>query len=541
MTQIDLAASNISQMSVSELSTALKRTLEDRFAYVRVRGEISGFRGPHSSGHAYFSLKDDSARLDAVIWKTTYSRMKTKPVEGMEVIASGRITTFSGKSSYQIVIEMLEPAGTGALMTLLENRRKQLAAEGLFDASRKRKTPFLPRVIGVVTSPTGAVIRDILHRLADRFPIHVILWPVRVQGEGAAEELTAAVNGFNALSLTSPIARPDLIVVARGGGALEDLWGFNDESLVRSVAASGIPIISAVGHETDWTLIDLAADLRAPTPTAAAEMAVPVRADLIARVSQLEARARAAIARSRLQLSATLRATSRALPTLDDLVALKAQRLDALADRTRSLLEAKSGADTLKLARLDARLKRMSPGIGIAARREAAKVLAARLKSGALRSRADLALRIVQNGKALSAAAVRYGERNAQRSQSILRHWASARAAGARLPTALRRELEHFAQYLTRATKEDFERRRASSVKACRLFEAVNYRAVLSRGYAMALSGDNRVLTSARDVRMAQKFTLRMGDGDVAAAARSAPIRRKRASAYPDTEQKALF
>ncbi len=256
------AASNLTEYTVSELSGSIKRTVETAFDQVRVRGEISGYRGPHSSGHAYFSLKDDRARIDAVVWKGTMSRLKVRPEEGMEVIATGKITTFPGSSKYQIVIESLEPAGAGALMALLEERRCKLAAEGLFDADRKRRLPFLPRVIGVVTSPTGAVIRDILHRISDRFPVHVLVWPVKVQGEGSGNEVANAIRGFNAMTPDGPIPRPDVLIVARGGGSLEDLWSFNDEIVVRAAAESAIPLISAVGHETDWTLIDHAADIR---------------------------------------------------------------------------------------------------------------------------------------------------------------------------------------------------------------------------------------------------------------------------------------
>ena len=284
---------NVAEFTVSELSAALKRTVEDAYAYVRVRGEVSGYRGPHSSGHVYFALKDEGAKIDAVIWKGTFARMRLKPEEGMEVVVTGRLTTYPNRSSYQIVIETLAPAGVGALMALLEERKRKLAAEGLFDQARKQLLPFLPEVIGVVTSPTGAVIRDILHRLADRFPRHVLVWPVKVQGEGAAEQIAAAIRGFNALPERGSILRPDLLIVARGGGSLEDLWAFNEEIVVRAAAESLIPLISAVGHETDVTLIDFAADRRAPTPTAAAEMAVPVRAELIA---ELMSKARRALA-----------------------------------------------------------------------------------------------------------------------------------------------------------------------------------------------------------------------------------------------------
>src|SRR5262247_2292375 len=275
---------NVPEWTVSELSAALKKTVEDAFGYVRVRGEISGYRGPQASGHCYFALKDEGAKIEAVIWRTAFARMRLKPEEGLEVFVTGRLTTFPGKSTYQIVIETLELAGVGALMALIEKRKKKLAAEGLFDEARKQLLPFLPDVIGVVTSPTGAVIRDILHRLADRFPRRVLVWPVRVQGDGSAEQIAVAIRGFNALPEAGPIPRPDLVVVARGGGSLEDLWSFNEEIVVRAAAAGMIPLISAVGHETDVTLIDFAADKRAPTPTAAAEMAVPVRAELMVRL-----------------------------------------------------------------------------------------------------------------------------------------------------------------------------------------------------------------------------------------------------------------
>ena len=314
MSEPDARPTNAPEITVSELASALKRAIEDRFGYVRVRGEISGFRGRHSSGHAYFCLKDAGARIDAVIWRTTLQRIRLKPEEGLEVVATGRLTTFPGKSTYQIVIDALELAGIGALMALLEARRRKLAEEGLFDAARKRKVPFLPRVVGVVTSPTGAVIRDILHRLADRFPVRVVVWPVRVQGETSAAEVAAAIDGFNALSLDGTPPRPDVLIVPRGGGSLEDLMSFNDEAVVRAVARSAIPLIAAVGHETDWTLLDHAADVRAPTPTAAAEFAAPVRTELLAAIVELDARRRGAILRFSHRLRSELRALARALP-----------------------------------------------------------------------------------------------------------------------------------------------------------------------------------------------------------------------------------
>src|SRR5437763_10653 len=283
------SGSNLPEYTVSELSLALKRSIEDGFGQVRVRGEISGFKRP-GSGHCYFALKDAEAVIDAVCWRMTAVRLALKPEDGMEVVCSGRLTTYPGRSKYQLVVDTVELAGKGALLRLLEERRQRLADEGLFAAERKQKLPFLPGVIGIVTSPTGAVIRDILHRLADRFPRRVLLWPVAVQGEGAAAQIAAAIQGFNRLAAGGPVPRPDLLIVARGGGSLEDLMPFNEESVVRAAAASVIPLISAVGHETDTTLIHHASDRRAPTPTAAADMSVPVRLDLVAEIGGTAAR-----------------------------------------------------------------------------------------------------------------------------------------------------------------------------------------------------------------------------------------------------------
>jgi exodeoxyribonuclease VII large subunit len=350
------ALDNVVEWTVSELSSALRRTVEDAYGYVRVRGEVSGFKGASPSGHVYFRLKDDKAVLEAVIWKGTFGRMRVRPEEGLDVIVSGKLTTFAGSSKYQIVIDSLEPAGIGALMKLLEERKKKLAAEGLFDEARKQLLPFLPKVIGVVTSPTGAVIRDILHRLEDRFPRRVLVWPVRVQGETSAAEVAAAIHGFNAMPETGPMPRPDLIIVARGGGSLEDLWSFNEEIVVRAAAASMIPLISAVGHETDVTLIDFAADRRAPTPTAAAEMAVPVRAELMTSLSNLGARKLACWSRNVERYRKELRLLARALPALDDLLAVPRQRLDACAGRLPRALRANAQIHHTQLTRAASRL-----------------------------------------------------------------------------------------------------------------------------------------------------------------------------------------
>jgi exodeoxyribonuclease VII large subunit len=318
---------NAPALTVSELSAALKRTVEDGFGHVRVRGEISGFKRV-GSGHCYFTLKDDAACIDAVIWRGSAAGLKFAPEDGIEVVATGKLTTYPARSRYQIMVERLELAGQGALMALLDRRRRALAAEGLFDEARKRRLPFAPRTIGVVTSPTGAVIRDILHRLEDRFPCHVILWPVPVQGEGAADRIAAAVQGFNALP-----EPPDLLIIARGGGSIEDLWAYNEEAVVRAVAASAIPTISAVGHETDTTLTDFAADVRAPTPTAAAEIAVPVRGELLALVRDLGGRAERCARRGMERSSEQLAALLRHWPERETLLAPQRQRVDDLAER----------------------------------------------------------------------------------------------------------------------------------------------------------------------------------------------------------------
>lgn len=350
---------NLVELTVSELSGQVKRLVEDSFGRVRVRGELGRVSRP-ASGHVYFDVKDDKAVLSGVMWKGTVQKLAMQPEQGLEVVVTGKLTTFAGQSRYQMVVEAMEPAGEGALMALLEARKKQLAAEGLFDAARKQPIPYLPETIGVITSPSGAVIRDILHRLADRFPRHVLVWPVRVQGESCAEEVAKAIAGFNALpkeeTSGDTIKRPDVLIVARGGGSLEDLWGFNEEIVARTAAQSDIPLISAVGHETDTTLIDFAADRRAPTPTAAAEMAVPVRADLMAQINDFETRLLRAETRRVEQARNHLDGLARGLPKLEDMLALPAQRLDAVAQRLGGGLQANINKQSARLANSAARL-----------------------------------------------------------------------------------------------------------------------------------------------------------------------------------------
>lgn len=325
---------NAAPLTISEIAQLLKRTVEDRFGFVRLRGELSGVKRA-ASGHLYCCLKDESAVIDGVMWRGGAQRLAFLPEDGVEVVATGKLTTYPGRSKYQIVIESMEIAGEGALLALLEKTRRRLETEGLFARERKRAIPFLPKVIGVVTSPTGAVIRDILHRLADRFPSHVLVWPVMVQGQGSAEQVAAALRGFAAMPRGAAVPRPDLLIVARGGGSIEDLWSFNEEIVVRAIADSPIPVISAVGHETDTTLADFAADRRAPTPTAAAEMAVPVRAELAAAIAEFGLRQRKCAMRPVSLGRERLEARSQRLPRPEMLLQAKAQRLDELSERLR--------------------------------------------------------------------------------------------------------------------------------------------------------------------------------------------------------------
>ncbi len=400
---------NLPELTVSELSMALKRTIEDSYGYVRVRGEL-GKVSYHNNGHVYFDLKDDRACIAGVIWRSTVPRIRLKLEAGLEVVITGRLTTYPGRSQYQIIVETLEPAGLGALMALLEERKQKLAAEGLFDEARKQLLPFLPAVIGVITSPTGAVIRDILHRLADRFPRRVLLWPVKVQGEGSAAEVAAAIAGFNALEEIAiwPLPpRPDLIIVARGGGSLEDLWSFNEEIVVLAAAASLIPLISAVGHETDVTLIDFAADRRAPTPTAAAEMAVPVRVELLLDVESLARRALACWRRSQEARRGELRSAARALPDAEELLALPRQLLDHAAAGLRRALRANAQIHHVGFSRI---VGRFSPHLlrgGIERRRERMVAFGERAKRAVRQLVAARQARAERGGQLLAALSYR--------------------------------------------------------------------------------------------------------------------------------------
>ena len=492
---------NAAEYTVSEISGALKRTVEDVFGHVRVRGEISGYRGPHSSGHAYFALKDDRARLDAVVWKGTMSRLKFLPEEGMEVIATGRLTTYPGKSNYQIVIDSIEPAGAGALMALLEERKRRLAAEGLFDPSRKRKLPFMPRVIGVVTSPTGAVIRDIIHRIADRFPLTIVVWPVRVQGETTGAEVSAAIAGFNRLAPGGPIPRPDVLIVARGGGSLEDLWGFNDEAVARAAAASAIPLISAVGHETDWTLIDFVADMRAPTPTGAAELAVPVKAELEARIANFSARLQGAVLRASDRKRQALRAASRALPSADQLLALPRRRFDEAASRLGRALTANTEKKRARYRGL-----RLSPAL-----------LTRRVADA--RRRTDRAADRLPN---VFLALVRLCRSRFDRDAARVSPVALMRRKGMLAETVSR-----LGRRADQAMNLARERRGVRLAQAWRLADTLSYHSVLARGFAVVKDTEGAIVKRAASVSAGDVLDIEFADGKVAAVAGGGAARAK--------------
>jgi exodeoxyribonuclease VII large subunit len=499
----DFLTSNAAELSVSELSAALKRTVEDQFGFVRVRGEISNYRGPHSSGHAYFDLKDQSARIGAVIWKGVFGRLKTRPKEGLEVIATGKVTTYPASSKYQIVVEALEPAGIGALMALVEERRRLLATEGLFDEARKRALPFLPNCIGVVTSPTGAVIRDILHRIAERFPRRVIVWSVRVQGDASAAEIAAAIDGFNALPEHGSVPRPDVIIVARGGGSLEDLWSFNEEIVVRAAARSVVPLIAAVGHETDWTLIDHAADLRAPTPTAAAEKAVPVRGDLAAMLADLGRRQLSAARRFLDGCRSQMRGLTRGLPSGMRILEVRSQRLDSLETRLRAARSRAYDRMNLGFARLSRRLAQQSPHAKMARSAEKLEGLGQRLQRCRRRVRDE-------KKQSLFHLEVR------------LLH---ARAARVRFETerlaGTRDRLNTLVERLKKTMASSIGIRQERVKTASKMLGSLDYHQVLARGFAVVRDENHKLLRSAAEVADRARLDIEFADGRRAAVASS--------------------
>ena len=478
---------NTPEFSVSELSGAVKRMVEGEFGHVRVRGEVGRVSRPRS-GHIYLDLKDDRSVLAGVIWKGVAGRLATQPEEGMEVIATGRLTTFPGQSKYQIVIEEIAPAGVGALMAMLEKRRKALTAEGLFAAERKQRLPFLPHTIGVVTSPSGAVIRDILHRVAERFPVHVLVWPVAVQGEKSAPEVAAAIRGFASLDGSGAVPRPDVLIVARGGGSVEDLWGFNEEIVVRAVADCAIPLISAVGHETDTTLIDYAADIRAPPPTAAAELAVPVRGELAATVADLQARRLRAMTGSMDRARQRLSDVGRALPKPEQILAERRQRLDLASARLASpaeLLRQRRAALT------EISLKLPRPADLLDRRRQALK-LAAQGLGPALRDRAQQArLRLSERTRGLE--------------------WRTLKVRIERAAERLGQPTQRLRPGLDRALSRDRDRLAALG----RTLGVFSYERTLDRGFAVVRDADGMLVARATGIAPGDALEVQFSDARI--------------------------
>ena len=470
MTEALPPPSNVPEFTVSELSGSLRKTVEETYSFVRVRGEISGFKR-HSSGHLYFALKDADAVLDAVCWRGQAGRIAIAPEDGMEVVATGRLTTYPGRSKYQMVVERMELAGQGALLKLLEDRKKRLMAEGLFAPERKRPIPFLPDVIGVVTSPTGAVIRDILHRLAERFPRRVLLWPVAVQGDGAGQQIADAIRGFNALPTDGPVPRPDVLIVARGGGSLEDLMAFNEEVVVRAAAESLIPLISAVGHETDTTLIDFASDLRAPTPTAAAEKAVPVRAELLATIAELSGRLVAAGQRGLEDRRQRLGHTFRALPHPRRVMEECGQRLDDRTERLGNAMPLFLDRRRAELYRLGGRLRHPREQIAEAAHR-----------LSTLATRLDHAVK-------------------------------TTRAAEQATLERRRMQLDQISSRLTQSLPRLMTDRTGRLEATGKLLESFSYRKVLERGYAVVRDAAGAPVISARAALPGTALAVEFSDG----------------------------
>ena len=478
---------NEPEFSVTEISGAIKRVIESGFSHVRIRGELGRVSMPRS-GHIYLDLKDDKSVISAVVWKGVAARLATRPEEGLEVVATGRITTFGGQSKYQLVIEDLKPAGVGALMAMLEKRKAALQAEGLFETARKSALPYLPDVIGVITSPSGAVIRDILHRLRDRFPRKVLIWPVAVQGKNCAPEVTRAIEGFNAMTSGGALPRPDLLIVARGGGSLEDLWGFNEENVARAAAASRIPLISAVGHETDTTLIDFVSDVRAPTPTAAAELAVPVRHELLALVMGQEARMAQALSNLLTMRRQRLRDLGRALPRPDGLLETPRQKLDLWGDRLPAGL---TQLVQLRRLRVSERAGSLRPSLlqrAVRAEDKRLQALVPRLSPGLMRVVATKREALGRRSDRLNVGPLQHDL--ARKSKDLARLTDRLSDAGSR----------QIVSWQERISGLD------------RLRETLGYKATLRRGYAV-VHGDGQVVTTKKAAGAAAELEVEFADG----------------------------
>lgn len=511
--------SNLRELSVSELANAIKRTIETNFDHVRVRGEL-GRVTIAKSGHLYADLKDDKAVINMIMWKGGVSRLPFRPEEGLEVIAEGKLSTYPGRSNYQLIAETMSPAGAGALMALLEERKKKLAAEGLFEASRKTSLPFLPRVIGVVTSPTGAVIRDILHRIRDRFPVHVIVWPALVQGEAAAAQIAAGIRGFNALKPDGDVPRPDLLIVARGGGSIEDLWPFNEEIVVRAAADSVIPLISAVGHETDTTLIDYASDKRAPTPTGAAEMAVPVRTELIDRTMVLGQRLIRGLSQLTNRQEKDLQALAARLPRADSLLNTRQQRFDYAEGRLTSALQS-------AVLRKQGAYDKVGP----------------RLRPQTLRNSLGRLEKDVQRAEAgLVSGLSRLTQQQQTRLDGLSRRLTTRGSKLADLGSDLQK-IEALAIRLSHAMERRLADRSDRLSRSAGLLTALSYHATLERGFAIVRDKEGQVLRSIDAARAAGRMVLTFTDGDVEVSTKdgSSAGRKEQPANPPKGHQGSLF
>lgn len=508
---------NMPEFTVSEVSGAIKRTLEDQFGRIRVRGEV-GRVFKARSGHLYYDVKDDRNVLACTTWKGQISGLSVVPEEGLEVVVTGRLTAFGAQSKYNMNVDEVAVAGQGALMALLEKRKKTLEAEGLFDPAHKQKLPFLPQIIGVVTSPSGAVIRDILHRLRDRFPRKVLIWPVAVQGANCAPEVARAINGFNQLTPGGALPRPDLIIVARGGGSVEDLWGFNEEIVARAAAASQIPLISAVGHETDTTLIDYVSDQRAPTPTAAAELAVPVRLDLLAWTEEQGARLRRSASDAITRRGQRLADLSRALPRPETLLDTPRQRLDRAGERLEAALKQRLDQHKTTLARHSAGMRPAALNTLLARRQDQLSQTAARLHPALMRGTA-------------------------------LRRQQLSSVANRLRPETLRRDLTQKQQQfslLAKRTQDSAQRQLSDWRRALentdRLRETLSYKATLKRGYAVVYDGDN-VITTAQEAAKARDLQIEFQDKKIALSGKPSPTKTRKPTEQPPEkpEQGSLF
>lgn len=512
------SSANLPELSVSELAGSIKRTIETTYDRVRVRGEL-GRVTIAKSGHMYADLKDDKAVINTIMWKGSVGRLPFRPEEGLEVVAEGKLSTYPGRSNYQLIADTMNPAGAGALMALLEERKKKLAAEGLFEASRKKPLPAFPKVIGVVTSPTGAVIRDILHRLTERFPVHVLVWPALVQGDRAAAQISEGIEGFNALQPGGPIPRPDLIIVARGGGSIEDLWPFNEENVVRATAASDIPLISAVGHETDTTLIDYASDRRAPTPTGAAEIAVPVRSELVQAVTGQGERLMRGLTQTTRRHDRELTAIAARLPKPMVLLEARQQRFDYAESRLSKALQTAVLKKRSAFDQVGPRLRPRALETGLRQLTEKLDQSGKRLSSGLLRQKS------VQQSK-LETVSRRLEARGEQLRRRVGDTSATDQAAD-RLERAMAQRLSRMDDRLSRAGN---------------LLEALSYQATLQRGFAVVKTRNGELVRASAPARSAGELTIQFADGEVEVStgkARSAPSTPKPSS--KKGEQGSLF